>query len=100
MKELLYIDCRTTKIKVISINGQSEKSKVLPRANENSDQNKQTATGVKTVRYKVESCQSLHMRLVEELAQGFFISLRGHLKEVFSGGSTKGAEQHSNLIGI
>ena len=56
MKEPLYIDCRTTKIKVISINGQSEKSKVLPRANENSDQNKQTATGAKTVRYKVESC--------------------------------------------
>ena len=56
MKEPLYIDCRTTKIKVISINGQSEKSKVLPRVNENSDQNKQTATGAKTVSYKVESC--------------------------------------------
>ena len=39
MKELLYIDCRTTKIKVISINGQLEQSKILLRANENSEQN-------------------------------------------------------------
>ena len=39
MKEPLYIDCRTTKIKVISINGQLEQSKILLRANENSEQN-------------------------------------------------------------
>ena len=38
MKEPLYIDCCTTKIKVISINGQLEQSKILLRANENSEQ--------------------------------------------------------------
>ena len=39
MKEPLHIDCRTTKIKVISINGQLEQSKISLRANENSEQN-------------------------------------------------------------
>ena len=38
MKEPLYIDCRTTKIKVILINGQLEQNKILLRANENSEQ--------------------------------------------------------------
>ena len=38
MKEPLYIDCHTSKIKVTTINGQSEQSKILLRANENSEQ--------------------------------------------------------------
>ena len=36
MKEPLYIDCHTSKIKVTTITGQSEQSKILLRANENS----------------------------------------------------------------
>ena len=38
MKEPLYIDCRITKIIVISINGQSEQSKILLGVDENSEQ--------------------------------------------------------------
>mgnify|MGYP000512501126 CR=1 FL=1 len=38
MKEPLYIDCHTSKIKVTTINGQSEQSEILLRANENSEQ--------------------------------------------------------------
>ena len=38
MKEPLYIDCRTTKIKVILINDQLEQNKILLRANKNSEQ--------------------------------------------------------------
>ena len=38
MKEPLYNDCRITKIIVISINGQSEQSKILLRVDENSEQ--------------------------------------------------------------
>ena len=38
MKEPLHIDCRKTKIKVISNNGQLEQSKILLRANENLEQ--------------------------------------------------------------
>ena len=54
MKEPLYIDCHTSKIKVTTINGQSEQSKILLWASENSEQNKQTATGTKKLNARIQ----------------------------------------------
>ena len=54
MKEPLYIDCHTSKIKVTTINGQSEQSKILLWASENSEQNKQTATGAKKLNARIQ----------------------------------------------
>ena len=60
--------------------------------------NKQTATGAKKLNTSIQvaSGLSLSTRLVKELAWGFFISLRGHLEKIYTGGSTQGAEQNSN----
>ena len=60
--------------------------------------NKQTATGAKKLNASIQvaSGWSLSTRLVKELAWDFFIGLRGHLEEIFTCGSTQGAEQNSN----
>ena len=96
MKEPLYIDCCTTKIKVISINGHLEQSKILLRANENSEQKQANCHRRKEMLSVISLRVVNHFtRLVTEFVWGFFTSPRGHLEEIFSGGSTKGAE-HSN----
>ena len=97
MKEPLHIDCRTTKIKVISINGQLEQSKISLRANENSEQNQANRLRrKKNVSNQIESGWSLYMRLVKELTWRFFTSLGGRLEKFFSGGSRQGAEENLN----
>ena len=55
MKEPLYIDCHTTKIKVILINGQLEQSKILLRANENSKTSKLPQAQGNVISNQVES---------------------------------------------
>ena len=59
MKEPLYIDCHTSKIKVTTINGQSEQNKILLRANENSEQKQANCYRRQKTKHEYSGCEWL-----------------------------------------
>ena len=59
MKEPLYIDCHTSKIKVTTINGQSEQRKILPQANENSEQKQANCHRCQKTKREYSGCEWL-----------------------------------------